>query len=79
MANGTEFGIITIEEIRRKQDILEQELRSVAQYATSLLPVPGSLLPSVHIACTHQPALNLGGDLFNVLPWGAGVRRLPSG
>jgi phosphoserine phosphatase RsbU/P len=50
----------TIEEILRKQDRLEQELHSVAQYATSLLPVPGSFLPSVHMACAYQPALILG-------------------
>lgn len=59
----------TTEDIRRKQDILEQELRSAAQYVASMLPVSGPLLPGVRMDSVYRPALTLGGDLFNVLPW----------
>ncbi|MDX2251678.1 MAG: SpoIIE family protein phosphatase [Nitrospira sp.] len=60
----------TTEDIRRKQDLLEQELKSAAQYVASLLPTPGQVLPGVHLAYSYRPALTLGGDLFNVLQWG---------
>jgi sigma-B regulation protein RsbU (phosphoserine phosphatase) len=56
-------------EVRRKQEILEQELQSAASYVTSLLPPSGSILPHVHLAYEYKPALTLGGDLFNVLVW----------
>lgn len=56
-------------EIRRKQEILEQELQSAAKYVTSLLPPPGMIVPQVQLAYEYKPALTLGGDLFNVLVW----------
>ena len=56
-------------EIRRKQEILEQELQSAARYVTSLLPPAGMILPQVKLAYEYKPALTLGGDLFNVLVW----------
>jgi sigma-B regulation protein RsbU (phosphoserine phosphatase) len=56
-------------EIRRKQEILEQELQSAARYVTSLLPPAGMILPQVQLAYEYKPALTLGGDLFNVLVW----------
>ncbi|MBY0247114.1 MAG: SpoIIE family protein phosphatase [Nitrospiraceae bacterium] len=59
----------TTEEIRQKQELLEQELQSAAQYVASLLPIPGPVLPGVHLAYSYRPALTLGGDLFNVLRW----------
>jgi sigma-B regulation protein RsbU (phosphoserine phosphatase) len=59
----------TTEEIRRKQDRIEEELRSAAQYVASLLPAPGPILRGVHLAYAYRPASTLGGDLFNVLHW----------
>jgi sigma-B regulation protein RsbU (phosphoserine phosphatase) len=58
------------DEIQRKQDALEQELHSAAQYVESLLPTPGALLPGVQMVYAYRPSLALGGDLFNVLHWG---------
>lgn len=57
------------DEIRRKQEVLERELQSAAQYVQSLLPQAGTLLPGVELAHIYRPALTLGGDLFNVLRW----------
>jgi sigma-B regulation protein RsbU (phosphoserine phosphatase) len=57
------------DEIRRKQDVLERELLSAAQYVESLLPPAGTLLPGVELASAYRPSLTLGGDLFNVLKW----------
>jgi sigma-B regulation protein RsbU (phosphoserine phosphatase) len=57
------------DEIRRKQDMLERELQSAAQYVETLLPTAGTLLPGVELAHAYRPALTLGGDLFNVLRW----------
>jgi sigma-B regulation protein RsbU (phosphoserine phosphatase) len=57
------------DEIRRKQDVLERELHSAAQYVESLLPTAGQLLPGIKLAHAYRPALTLGGDLFNVLRW----------
>ncbi|MBH0198455.1 MAG: SpoIIE family protein phosphatase [Nitrospira sp.] len=57
------------DEIRRKQDVLEQELQSAAQYVKSLLPPAGMLLPGLELAHAYRPSLALGGDLFNVLRW----------
>jgi phosphoserine phosphatase RsbU/P len=57
------------DDIRGKQEILEQELQSAARYVESLLPVAGRLLPGVQMVHAYRPALSLGGDLFNIVPW----------
>jgi len=59
----------TTDEIRRKQDRLEEELQAAAQYVASLLPGAGPLVPGVHLAYASRPALTLGGDLFNAVRW----------
>ncbi|MBX3303989.1 MAG: SpoIIE family protein phosphatase [Nitrospira sp.] len=64
------------EEIRRKQEILKRELQSAARYVESLLPSPGTLLPGVQMAHAYRPSLGLGGDLFNIVPWGDRVLGL---
>jgi sigma-B regulation protein RsbU (phosphoserine phosphatase) len=58
------------DEIQRKQDALERELQSAAQYVESLLPISGTLLPGLQMVHAYRPSLALGGDLFNVVPWG---------
>lgn len=58
------------DEIQRKQDALERELQSAVHYVESLLPIPGMLLPGVELVHAYRPSLALGGDLFNVVPWG---------
>ena len=57
------------EQILRKQEVLERELRSAARYVESLLPAPGMLLPGIEMAHAYRPASTLGGDLFNIVRW----------
>jgi len=64
------------EEIRHKQEVLERELASAARYVESLLPVSGPVLPGVQLVHAYRPALTLGGDLFNIVPWGEHVLGL---
>ncbi len=59
----------TRDELRTKQDELERELRSAADYIQSLLPVAGEIAPRINMAWTYRPSLALGGDLFNVSRW----------
>ena len=59
----------TRDELRTKQDELERELRSAADYIQSLLPVAGEIAPHINMAWTYRPSLALGGDLFNVSHW----------
>ncbi|ALA58543.1 PP2C family protein-serine/threonine phosphatase [Nitrospira moscoviensis] len=58
------------DEIRRKQEVWERELASAARYVESLLPAAGAVLPGVQLVHAYRPSLALGGDLFNVVPWG---------
>jgi sigma-B regulation protein RsbU (phosphoserine phosphatase) len=64
------------DEIQHRQETLEQELHSAAQYVESLLPTPGMLLPGVQMFHIYRPSLALGGDLFNVLHWSERVLGL---
>lgn len=57
------------EEIRQKQEALEQELQSAAQYVESLLPASGTIVSGVEMVRVYRPSLVLGGDLFNLVPW----------
>ena len=57
------------EEIREKQEALEQELQSAARYVETLLPPSGSVVSGVQMVRIYRPSLALGGDLFNVVPW----------
>ena len=58
------------DEIQQKQEALEEELQSAARYVETLLPPQGQVLPGVHLVHAYRPSLALGGDLFNVVPWG---------
>jgi sigma-B regulation protein RsbU (phosphoserine phosphatase) len=53
-----------------KQEELEGELQSAAEFVRSQLPRPG--MPSTGLAMqwAYQPSLALGGDLFQVGHWG---------
>ena len=64
------------EEIRQKQEALEQELQSAARYVESLLPPSGTILPGVRMVHAYRPSLGLGGDLFNVVQWSEDVLGL---
>lgn len=57
--------------LQHKQEELESELSSAARFVASLLPARGEAAPRVQVAWEYLPSLALGGDLFNVTPWGA--------
>ena len=52
--------------LQTKQTEMEADLQSAASFVHSLLPQPGSPAPGLSLAWEYQPALTLGGDLFNV-------------
>ena len=53
-----------------KQQELESELQSAADFVTSQLPQPGTPAPGLAMRWSYQPSLALGGDLFKVSQWG---------
>lgn len=53
-----------------KQQELESELQSAADFVTSQLPQPGTPAPGLAMRWAYQPSLALGGDLFQVSQWG---------
>lgn len=59
----------TRDELREKQEQLESELRSAAEYMHSLLPAAGEIAAGIHMSWTYRPSLALGGDLFNCSQW----------
>jgi len=54
--------------LQLKQEEMEADLQSAADFVQSLLPQPGSPVPGLELAWEYQPALTLGGDLFGVMP-----------
>ena len=54
-----------------KQAELESELQSAADFVRAQLPLPGMPAAGVSMQWAYQPSLSLGGDLFQVCPWGA--------
>lgn len=53
-----------------KQQELEIELQSAAEFVKSQLPQPGAPAPGLVMQWAYQPSLALGGDLFQVSQWG---------
>jgi sigma-B regulation protein RsbU (phosphoserine phosphatase) len=56
--------------IAEKQAQLDAELYSASEFVRSLLPVPGEVVPGLHLAWEFLPSSQLGGDLFQVARWG---------
>jgi sigma-B regulation protein RsbU (phosphoserine phosphatase) len=54
-----------------KQDELERELQSAAEFVRAQLPPPGIPAPGFAMQWAYQPSLTLGGDLFQVSQWGS--------
>ncbi len=54
-----------------KQHELESELQSAADFVRAQLPLPGIPRPGLTTQWAYQPSLALGGDLFQVCPWGS--------
>ena len=58
------------EMVSQKQAELDTELHSASEFVVSLLPEPREIVPGVHLAWQYLPSSQLGGDLFQVTPWG---------
>ena len=58
------------EVILRQQQALDAELQSAGEFVVSLLPAQGNPVPKVEVAWQYLPSSRLGGDLFQVTPWG---------
>ena len=60
----------TRDDLRAKQEVLEEDLSSSARFVRSLLPEPGEPVPGMKMAWAYLPSLTLGGDLFGIAKWG---------
>ena len=58
------------EVISQQQQALDAELQSASEFVVSLLPAQGNPVPNVQVAWQYLPSSRLGGDLFQVTPWG---------
>ncbi len=56
--------------IAQQQAELNAELASAADFVTSLLPPMGEPVPGIHVKWEYRPSSQVGGDLFQVTPWG---------
>jgi len=56
--------------IAQKQAEMDVELKSAANFVTSLFPKAGEIVPGVRLDWEFIPSLGLGGDLFQVTRWG---------
>ncbi|WP_447968357.1 PP2C family protein-serine/threonine phosphatase [Nitrospira sp. M1] len=56
--------------ISQQQAELDAELQSAGEFVVSLLPARGTPVPNVHVGWQYLPCSRLGGDLFQVTPWG---------
>ncbi len=56
--------------ILAQQQALDTELQSAGDFVVSLLPVQGNPVSNVELAWQYRPSSRLGGDLFQVTPWG---------
>ncbi|WP_454061261.1 PP2C family protein-serine/threonine phosphatase [Candidatus Nitrospira salsa] len=56
--------------ISQQQAELDTELQSAGEFVISLLPARGSPVPNVQVGWQYLPCSRLGGDLFQVTPWG---------
>ena len=56
--------------ILAQQRALDAELQSAGDFVLSLLPLQGKPVPNVEVAWEYRPSERMGGDLFQVTPWG---------
>ena len=58
--------------VSRRQAILESELAAAQEVQQVLLPEPTQSIPGFAVESVYQPAQQVGGDFFQVLPTGEG-------
>lgn len=56
-----------------KQEVLAEDLRAAAEIQRTLLPPPAFEMPGLTVGAGFQPSIQVGGDMFNVLPVGDGL------
>jgi sigma-B regulation protein RsbU (phosphoserine phosphatase) len=56
-----------------KQEVLSEDLRAAADIQKALLPELNLATAAVAIASEFQPSIEVGGDIFNVVPLGDGL------
>ncbi len=60
------------QELARKRQRLEEDLRAAGEIQRRLLPRDGVSLPGLAMAWTFLPSAQVGGDVFNFIPLGNG-------
>lgn len=55
-------------QLLEKQEILAEDLRAAADIQKALLPAPRMMTGGLAIASVFQPSIQVGGDIFNVVP-----------
>jgi serine phosphatase RsbU (regulator of sigma subunit) len=58
---------------QRRKSMLEQELQSARELQQVLIPEKPAILPGFTISTAYQPALEVGGDFFQVIPLEGGA------
>jgi len=56
------------QEARRRQMVLEQELRSARELQQVLIPDTHQALPGLDVTSAYMPASEVGGDFFQIVP-----------
>jgi len=56
--------------ISKQQAELNAEVQSAATFVTSLLPLPGEIVPGIELTWEYRPSSQMGGDLFQIAPLG---------
>jgi len=59
-------------ELENKQKLLDKDLEAAANIQLSLLPSNFSPLPGIDVGWVFDPSLEIGGDIFNLVPLQAG-------
>lgn len=62
----TRFLVDINEELQRKQQSIEADLRAAAEIQRAMIPEEGTEIPGLRIAWRFEPCHTLGGDIFNI-------------
>lgn len=65
-------NLVLAERLREANEVIERELRVVADLQRSLLPAQMPLVEGVQFADYYEPSRYAGGDYYDVLPLGGG-------
>ena len=60
------------EQVRESERALEEDLETAREIQKRLLPRATALVPGLQVGVAYEPARHLGGDFYDVLPFGDG-------